>query len=130
MPVVGVGAVTIRDGKILLVQRGHAPGKGLWSLPGGRVEWGETLHEALRREMTEETGLIVTVGGMAGLVERISEDQEHHFVILDFFVQVVAGDLRAGGDAAEVRWVLLDEIESLPLVPRLVEALTDFGVIG
>lgn len=94
------------------------------------MEWAENLDEALCREMIEETGLVVEVGPVAGLVERINQDEGHHYVILDYIVDVVGGDLRAGGDAAEVRWVRLDEIESLPLVPHLVEALTDFGVIG
>lgn len=110
--------------------RGHPPGEGLWSLPGGRVEWGENLDVALCREMIEETGLEVEVGAVAGLVERINLDEGHHYVILDYLVDVVGGELRAGGDAQDVRWVPLKEIESLPLVPHLVEALIDFGVAG
>lgn len=129
-PDVGVGAVAILNGEsVLLVKRGHEPSKGLWSLPGGRVVHGETLAEALRREIREETGLEVEVGEVAGIVERHYPEQGLHYVIIDYFVTVIGGKLRAGEDAEDARWVPLNEIESLDLVPRLVEALRDFGVL-
>jgi ADP-ribose pyrophosphatase YjhB (NUDIX family) len=128
-PDVGVGAVAVSEGSILLIRRGHAPSKGMWSLPGGRVMRGEGLAGALRREVREETGLDVEVGEVAGVVERDYPEEGVHYVIVDYFVAVNGGELRAGDDAEDARWVPLDDIESLELVPRLVEALRDFGVL-
>lgn len=128
-PVVGVGAVAIRDGAILLVRRGRPPNEGLWTLPGGRLLWGESLTAAARREFAEETGLEAEVGEVAGVVERIFEDEGYHYVIVDYFVTVADGTPVPGDDATDARWVPLDEIGSLPLTPLLVESLREFGVI-
>lgn len=127
-PQLGVGAVAVMDGAILLILRGQPPSKGAWSLPGGRVEWGEPMAEALRREVLEETGLVVAVGQVAGVVERIHPDEGFHYVIVDYHVQVTGGRLQAGGDVTDARWVPLGEIGRLPLAPGLVGALRDFGV--
>ena len=135
-PVVAVGAVAVNDGAILLVRRGQPPGEGRWSLPGGRVEWGEALTDALRREVEEETGLQVEVGRLAGVVERIHRDEGlppghpekgFHYVILDYFVTVTGGDLRPGGDVTAARWVRRAEMAQLPLSDGLLEALGEFG---
>ena len=125
---VAVGAVVRRADELLLVRRGREPGAGEWSVPGGRVEPGELLVEAVVRELREETGLRGVCGPLVGWVERISED--HHFVILDFEV-TVTGDLAptAGSDAAEARWWPVAEVASLPLVEGLAEFLYDHGVI-
>jgi 8-oxo-dGTP diphosphatase len=128
-PSVGVGAVAVVNAEILLVRRGHPPSEGLWSLPGGRVEWAETLDEALKREVLEETGLQVEVGELAGVAERIYPDDEMHYVIVDYFVNLRGGELRAGGDAKEVAWARLQDLGTIDLVPRLIEALHDFGVV-
>lgn len=122
-----MGGVVVRDGSILLILRGQAPSKGRWSLPGGRLEWGETLVEAVRREVREETGLDVEVGTLAGMVERIYPP-EFHYVILDYFATVSGGHLRPGGDVNDARWVPLAEVAALPLADRLLEALRDFGL--
>lgn len=124
----GVGAVAVRDNVILVVKRGRAPSKGLWSLPGGRVEWGETMAEALRREVEEETGLEVEVGTLAGVVEHIYPEEGFHYVIVDSFVTVISGALRPGGDVTGARWVPLGEMAQLPLAPGLREALQDWGI--
>jgi len=124
---VGVGGVARQDGAILLIRRGTPPSEGLWSVPGGRVEWGETLSEAVRREVLEETGLEVEVGEVAGLVERIYEG--FHYVIVDYFVTVLGGALQAGGDVREARWVPETEVEALPLATGVAEALREFGVL-
>src|SRR5215213_9875198 len=102
-PEVCVGAVVVYEDQLLLVRRGHGPAAGEWSLPGGRVEQGETLAEAVLRELSEETGIEGVCDELVGWVERIGSD--HHFVILDFGVTVLdAGEPRAGGDAAEAEW--------------------------
>lgn len=126
-PVVGVGGVAKQDGSILLVRRSKPPSEGLWSVPGGRVELGEPLAEAVRREVLEETGLEVEVGEVAGVVERI--DEGFHYVIVDYFVRVLGGALEAGGDVRDARWVPETEVGSLPLAPGVADALRDFGVL-
>jgi ADP-ribose pyrophosphatase YjhB (NUDIX family) len=124
---VGVGGVACRDGAILLIQRGTPPSEGLWSVPGGRVEWGEPLAEEVRREVLEETGLEVEVGEVAGVVERIYEG--FHYVIVDYFVTVLGGTLEAGGDVRDARWVPEADVAALPLAPGVAGALRDFGVL-
>jgi 8-oxo-dGTP diphosphatase len=128
-PEVCVGAVALTDDdRILLVKRGRDPGRGRWSVPGGRVEFGETLAEAVVRELAEETGLEGVCDELVGWVERIEDD--HHFVILDFRVTVLeAGDPRPGDDAAEAAWVPLEETVELPLVEGLAEFLHDHGIL-
>ena len=123
-----VGAIVRDADRLLLVRRGTEPGRGLWSVPGGRVEAGETLAEAVVRELAEETGIEGVCGEMLGWVERIGED--HHFVILDFRVEVLEGtDPRAGDDAVEAAWVPLHEVAERPLVDGLAEFLAENGVI-
>jgi 8-oxo-dGTP diphosphatase len=124
-----VGAVVVDADRLLLVQRGRGPGVGWWSVPGGRVEPGETLAQAVERELHEETGLVGTCGAFVGWVERIDDD--HHFVILDFWVTVVGGALRPGDDADDVRWVPVADVASWPpLVPGLVDFLAAHGVVA
>ena len=125
---VAVGAIVCDGGELLLVRRGRPPGEGRWSVPGGRVEPGEMLVEAVVRELAEETGLAGVCGRFVGWVERFGEDT--HFVILDFQV-TVAGDVTpvAGDDAADVRWWPVEEIAKLPLVDGLAEFLHDHEII-
>ena len=125
---VAVGAIVRRGDELLLIRRGHEPAAGEWSVPGGRVEPGEMLMEAVTRELHEETGLHGVCGPLVGWVERIGDDR--HFVILDFEV-TVAGDLTpsAGSDAAEARWWPVSEVAKLQLVEGLAEFLHDHGVI-
>jgi 8-oxo-dGTP diphosphatase len=124
-----VGAVVVHDGSLLLVRRGHGPAAGEWSVPGGRVEWGETLAEAVVREVAEETGLECVCGELLGWAELV--DDEHHFVILDFVVTVLDhGRPVAGDDAAEVRWVPIADVVDLRLVDGLAELLHDHGILA
>jgi mutator protein MutT len=129
-PVVAVGAVAVQADSLLLVRRGRGPAAGEWSVPGGRVEAGETLHEAVVRETYEETALEVVVERFLGWAERI--DAEHHFVLLDFAVTLLDPDAVpvAGDDAAEVAWVPWSELSELRLVGGLHEFLADHGVVG
>jgi ADP-ribose pyrophosphatase YjhB (NUDIX family) len=125
-----VGAVIKDDlGRLLLIKRGHPPAAGLWSLPGGRIEPGETDAEALVREVREETGLAVETGGLLGTVQRPARDGDV-FDIRDYRATVTGGLLQPGDDAADARWVDAIELESLPVTEGLTEALTSWGVLG
>jgi 8-oxo-dGTP diphosphatase len=128
-PVVAVGAVVVDHDRLLLVRRGRGPAQGDWSVPGGRVEWGETLAEAVTRELREETGLDGVCGPLIGWAERLSDD-EHH-VLLDFEVTIVGDDQpTAGDDAAEVAWVDLHAVGEMRLVEGLAEFLHDHGILA
>jgi ADP-ribose pyrophosphatase YjhB (NUDIX family) len=127
IPCVG-GVIKDDQGRLLLIKRGHAPGAGRWSLPGGRIEPGETDAEALVREMREETGLTVEPGRLIGRVRRPGQ-AEDVLDIRDYAATVTGGTLRAGDDAAEARWVAPGDLDSLPITEGLVEALTDWGVL-
>lgn len=120
-PIVGVGAIVFDAGRVLLVERGKPPSAGLWSIPGGRLEPRETLAQGVAREVREETGLIVEVGGLACVLERIADD--YHFVLLDYFARVTGGVLAAASDARAARFVELDQLASLPLTEGLAEVL-------
>lgn len=127
-----MGAIAVEEGRLLLVRRGHGPAAGEWSIPGGRVEAGETLAEAVVRELLEETGVEGVCDRMVGLVERIGDDR--HFVIVDYSVTVLIGpdeaDPVAGGDAAEAAWVPLDDVAHLQLVEGLLEFLHEHGIVA
>ncbi|MCU1376613.1 MAG: hydrolase [Actinomycetia bacterium] len=128
-PEVCVGAVVVDDGRLLLVRRGRGPAAGEWSVPGGRLEAGETVGEAVVRELAEETGIEGLCGPLLGWVERIGDD--HHHVILDFMVEVLdAVEPVPGDDAAEAAWVPLHEVaEMTNLVEGLAEFLHEHGVL-
>ena len=123
-----VGAViTDEQGRLLLIKRGHEPGAGLWSLPGGRIEPGETDAEALVREMREETGLEVEPGPLLGAVRRPAGNDDV-IDIRDYAATVTGGTLIPGDDAADARWVSAADLGSLAITEGLVEALADWGV--
>ncbi|GAA4230038.1 ADP-ribose pyrophosphatase YjhB (NUDIX family) [Streptosporangium album] len=124
-----VGAI-ISDGsgRLLLIRRGRPPGKGLWTVPGGRVEPGESDADAVAREVLEETGLTVTAGRLAGAVERPGPAGVL-YVIRDYLAGVSGGTLAAGDDAADARWFTVDELVRLPLSPGLLDALVEWAVI-
>jgi mutator protein MutT len=130
-PELAVGAVVVHDGRLLVVRRGRGPAVGKWSVPGGRIEPGETVRSAVAREVAEETGLTVDVGELATWVERIgAEPERFHFVILDFFA-TVQGDATptAGDDAADVRWVPVEQVRELDLVDELLDVLVALGTV-
>lgn len=143
-----VGGIAFDDsGRVLLVQRGRPPNVGRWSIPGGRIELGETMQEALIREMREETGLTVEVDEIAEVVDRIgrigrierigreggiesakpgapdADDISYHFVIIDFLVTVISGTLRPADDVSDARWLSRDQLERLPLTEGLIPVL-------
>ena len=124
-----VGAI-VRDGqgRLLLIQRGHDPEAGRWSLPGGRVEPGESDTQALAREMLEETGLVVTPGPLVGAVERPGTG-DTVLDIRDYAATVTGGTLAAGDDAADARWVAPGDLTSFPLTTGLAGILRSWGVL-
>jgi ADP-ribose pyrophosphatase YjhB (NUDIX family) len=118
-PTVAVGAFVFDpEGRVLLVERGSPPGEGLWSVPGGKLEPGETLVQAVAREVREETGLVVEVGTLACVVERMGDD--YHYVILDYLARPIGGKLAASSDARAARFVSDPELPTLPLTDGLL----------
>ena len=126
-PILSVGAVVLDDERVLLVRRAQEPLKGAWSLPGGVVEVGESLAEALRREVQEETGLEIHVGPLIEALDRVhrapDDRVEYHFVILDYLCGVDGGSLTHGSDAADARWVAFGELEDYQLTEKVAAVI-------
>lgn len=122
-PLVGVGAIVLDGGRVLLVKRGRPPALGKWSFPGGRVRVGESVEAALLREVREECGMAIQLKGLVGVVDRIIPDPagrvQYHYVLIDFLAAPLAGEARAGSDAEAVRWVPVGEVASLDLTEGL-----------
>lgn len=130
-PVPSVAAIIVENGNILLIRRGKEPSKGKWSIPGGRVEWGESLVAAVKREVHEETGLEIIVGSVAGIYDLIipeGDELAYHYVIIDYYAKQIGGELAPNDDAAEVRWVPIAELESYDLAEHLRGRLADMGL--
>jgi ADP-ribose pyrophosphatase YjhB (NUDIX family) len=124
------GIVLDAAGRLLVVLRGRPPGAGLWSVPGGRVEPGETAEQACVREVAEETGLVVEIVRFAGRVSLPGADLELSagYVVDDFVCRPVGGQLQAGDDAAQTRWVTAEEFEQMPRTPGLAGTLRAWQV--
>lgn len=127
--VAAVGGIAIRDDRLLLVRRGRPPSAGCWSLPGGRVEAGESDAAALAREFREETGLEVEVGAFVGEVLRPGPDGVV-YRIRDYRVAAGTGVVRPGDDAADVAWVPLRELPEYPLTPGLLDTLRAWCIVS
>ena len=127
-PIVGVGAFILNSENIILIQRGKPPREGSWSLPGGAQNIGETIYEAARREIHEETGLRTEILGLIDVVDSIRHDKkgdvEYHYTLIDLAAKVSSGILQAGGDAQDCRWFTLDEIDEMNIwseTKRIIE---------
>src|SRR5579884_33691 len=118
-PIVGVGAVVLYAGKFLSVLRAKPPLQGEWSLPGGVVELGEMLREAVVREVLEETGIVVVPATVVEVVDRLQHDDDgqvrYHYVLVDYLCEYISGEARAGDDAGAARWVPLTEVDRMPM---------------
>ena len=127
-PVVGVGGVVIRDGKVLLIRRGKPPLYGRWVVPGGTVELGESLEQALVREMREETGLEVVPLEILTVFDRIERDGDqvvYHYVIVDYLCRWLGGEALAASDALEAAWAALDDLPRYDLPQKALEVVQE-----
>jgi len=119
VPLVGVGAIIIENGRVVLVKRAHPPLQDQWSIPGGVLEIGELVREAAAREAREETGLLVEPVKLLGVYDRVLRDAaqrvQYHYVLIDFLCRRVGGELKAAGDAAEARWFATEELPAMQL---------------
>ena len=129
---IGVGAVAIKDGKILLMKRAFEPGKGRWSIPGGLVEVGETLSDACAREMEEETGIKIQILELINAYDMIVPDEagktKYHYVLIDFLARPVGGTERPSDEVLEMKWVTYDEAKQMDMTNSAIKALQElFG---
>ena len=126
-PIIGIGAVIVEQGRVLLVRRATEPLKGEWSVPGGMLELGEKLRDGVRREVAEETGLQVEAGEVLDVVDSIFQDEngraQYHYVLIDYLCRVVSGQAKAGSDVSEVRWVQEAELGALGLRDSIEQVL-------
>ena len=126
-PFVGVGAVIVQDGRVLIVKRKYEPLAGQWSIPGGAVELGETLEASVTREMLEETGLAIEVGPVIEVFDRITRDEQgavrYHFVLVDYLCWPVGGRLGAGSDVEDAVFVHPSDLEAYHLTTKAMEVI-------
>lgn len=132
-PLVGLGAIVWKDGRVLMVKRGRPPGEGIWSLPGGLQLVGETVAEGVRREISEETGVEIELLGLVEVIDSVRRDAAgrvlYHFTIIDYAARWVAGEAVAGDDAADVAWVAPEDLGSLDTwaeTARVIEKSRDW----
>ncbi|NPU83357.1 MAG: NUDIX hydrolase [Syntrophaceae bacterium] len=132
-PRVGVGAIVIREGRVLLVQRGIEPSRGLWAIPGGSLELGETIQEGAEREILEETGIVIRAGEPVYTFDFFERDQagriRFHYVIVDVAAEYVSGRVQSADDAADARWLSPDELEALPVSRNTLRVLRRIGFL-
>lgn len=134
IPLIGVGAVVQMDNKILLVRRANEPGKGLWSIPGGLLEVGETLKEAAKREVEEETGIPVEIGELIDVIENIIRDEDgrvkFHYVLIDFKAKPISEkfEIKPSSEVLEARWFTPEEIRNIPLTRTAKSLLRKIGI--
>lgn len=124
-PIVAVGAIILEGGRIVLVRRGNEPSSGLWTFPGGAIELGEPIREAVRREALEETGLVVDVGEVFTVIDHVVPGAQgrprYHYVIVDFLARPIGGTLQAGSDVDRVRWARRADLDGLEMTEKAGE---------
>ena len=129
-PIVGVSALVIHKDKVLLVRRGKDPDKGRWSIPGGVIETGETIENALKREIFEECGVKIRVKKLLNVVEKIffdsQEKPEFHYLVLSYLADYLEGDIRPASDVLDVKWVGKEDIEKLDVIFSVLKVLKEF----
>ena len=132
-PRVGVGAITFKDGKVLLVKRGIEPSRGLWAIPGGTLKLGETLQECAAREILEETGITINVGDCVYVFDFIERDDrgkiKFHYVIVDFAADYLSGEAKGADDAEDARWFSPEDLEAVPVAVNTTHALKSLGFL-
>ena len=125
VPVIAVGAIIIHQDQLVLIRRAKEPSKGRWTFPGGAVELGESLEDAVRREVLEETGLQVELGEVATVLDHVVRDEaggvRYHYIIVDYFACPVGGVLQPGSDVSDARWVGLDDLDGLEMTEKAGE---------
>ncbi|MCX5839440.1 MAG: NUDIX hydrolase [Deltaproteobacteria bacterium] len=130
-PRVGVGAVVLREGRVLLVRRGVAPAQGLWAIPGGGLRLGETLQQGAEREIFEETGIVIRAGAPVFTCDSFERDGEgrlrFHYVVVDMIADYVSGDVKAADDALDARWLSPAEIRNLSATKNTLKLLRQIG---
>lgn len=128
-PQVAVGAVVFKDDCVLMVKRSNAPAKGSWAVPGGKIKLGETMHQALVREIKEETSLDITVGEVVYIFDVIQHNEQKeitfHYVIIDFLCELQGGQLKAGDDAKDVKWISRDDLKKMNINEKTKTMLKD-----
>jgi len=133
-PIVGVGAIVVREGKVLLVKRAAAPSRGLWAIPGGSLELGETLQKGAEREIFEETGIRIRAGSPVYAFDFLEFDLnnrlQYHFVVVDMEAEYVAGEVQAADDALDARWVSPEDLEGMPVSINTLKILKERGFIS
>jgi len=133
-PIVGVGAIVIREGKVLLVKRAAAPSRGLWAIPGGSLELGETLQSGAEREILEETGIRIKAGAPVYAFDFLEYDKknelQYHFVIVDMEAEYVAGEVQAADDALDAGWVSPEDLPGMPVSKNTLKILKARGFIS
>jgi 8-oxo-dGTP diphosphatase len=139
-PVVAVGGIVVKDGRVLLVRRGKEPSYGLWSIPGGAVKLGEELRAATRREVREECGIEIEVSDLVEVLDRVVRDSDdriqYHYVLIDYLARWASGDPAPSSDVLEVRWVAPDDLSQYQMtrgtadvIHRMLETGRRAGVI-
>lgn len=132
-PRIGVGAVVFREGRVLLVRRGGPPAQGLWAIPGGGLELGETLRQGAEREIFEETGIAIRAGDQVFTGETMDLDADgrirFHYVIIDFAAEYLSGEVNGSDDASEARWVTPAELAGLPATKTTLKLLRELGFL-
>lgn len=134
LPRVGVGAVVIKNDRVLLIKRGVPPSKGLWAIPGGNMKLGETLKETAEREIMEETGIAIEAGDPIYAFDFMERDDEgtiaYHYVVVDLLADYIGGEPHGADDALEARWCTWEELKNLPVSKNTLALLRKIGFDG